>query len=226
MHPFQSALPSLLLLTVLSGKTMAITLVPSWDGEPLSTSASYTFTTNSRTAPPEDFVNPHGTPDLLVEDEQFFGTGWQDPDPDVEFQLFRVPGEGSWDLGQFGTMSITIPITTAGGTAAKDLEVFVNLIWYLGPVNTPTFSITGATPNWQLFESELVRPDGAGSWQRTVWQATFDGYTPDEVTLVLQAPWNGSVIDSVEVYTLIPEPSGAALLCLGLGGLAMRRRRS
>jgi len=223
MKRSSSAIQLPVLLAFLSANAMAITLVPSWDGDPLSTYTSYTFTTDSRTAPPEEFVNPHGTPALLVEDEQFFGTGWQDPDG--EFQLVREPDSGAWDLGQSGKMSIIVPITDSLGLSPKDLVVFVDLIWYLGPVSTPTFAIAGAFPIIESFESELVAPDGAGSWRRTVWQAEFEDYTPDHITLVLQAPWNGSVIESVNIYTLVPEPSGAALLCLALGGLAMRRRR-
>ena len=214
----------LLCLAALSGKAMAITLVPSWDGDPLSTYTSYTFTTDSRTAAPEDFVNPHGTPALLVEDEQFFGTGWQDPNG--EFQLVREPDSGAWDLGQSGKMSIVVPIADSLGLSPKDLEFFVEFIWYLGPVGSPTFSISGATPILQTTDSELVRTDGAGSWRRTVWQATFEDYTPNSVTFELQAPSNGSVIETVNIYTLVPEPSGAMLLCLGIAGLAMRRRRN
>lgn len=219
-----SAIQLPLLLTFLSAKAMAITLVPTWDGEPQSTYASYKFTTDSRTAPPEDFVNPHGTPALLVEDERFFGTGWQDPNG--EFQLVREPDSGAWDLGQSGKMSMIVPIADSLGLSPKDLEFFVEFIWYLGPVNTPTFSIAGATPILQTIESELVRTDGAGSWRRTVWQASFEDYTPNSVTFELQAPSNGSVIETVNIYTLVPEPSGAMLLCLGIMGLAMRRRRS
>lgn len=212
-----------MVLALCAGPAHAITLVPPWDGEPLTTYANYTFTTNSRTAAPEAYTNPHGVPALLVEDEQFFGTGWQDPDG--EFQLTRVAGEGAWDLGQFGKMSITIPIAPPGDLTPKELVVFLNFIWYLGPVNTPTFTVASHTATSQFVESEFVQADGAGSWRRTVWQATFEDYVPDSITLVLQAPWNGSVIDSVALYTLIPEPSAALLAFVSGLGFCLRRRR-
>jgi hypothetical protein len=220
-----SSIRQLMLLVALSSHSMAITLVPSWDGAPLSTFTSYKFTTDSRTAPPEEFTNSHVTPTLLVEDEQFFGTGWQDPDPDVEFQLVREPTSGTWDLGQAGKMSIMIPISKPLDISPKDLEIFVDMIWYFGPVNTPTFAAAQASPIFQSFESELVAPDGAGSWRRTVWQATFEDYIADSITLEFQSPSNGSVIDSVKIYTLIPEPSGAALVVLAFGVFAAMRRR-
>ncbi len=201
----------------------AITLVPAWEGDPLTTDASYTFTTNSRTAPPEDYNNPHGPPALLVEDETFFGTGWQDPNG--EYQLTRVPGEGAWDLGQAGRLSITIPISVAGDLSAKELEVFVNLIWYQSPASAPSITIGGHIPTTSFFESELVQSDGAGSWRRTVWSATYDGFTPDFLTLVFQAPSNGSVIDAITAYTLIPEVGTVSLILLGASIMVMRRNR-
>lgn len=216
--------PILLILAVcLPGLSSAIVTVPSWEGEPNSTFASYTFTTGDRTAPPEASTNPYGAPSLLVEDEQIFGTGWQDPDE--PFKLTRVAGEGAWDLGQEGRLSITIPIASAGDTSTKPLEFFVNVVWYLGPVNTPIFTVDGHAPTTSAFESELVELDGAGSWRRTVWQASFDDYEADTATLVLQAPSNGSVIDSVTIYSLIPEPGPVILVVLGAVGLALRRQR-
>jgi hypothetical protein len=214
---------SAMMLALCAGPASAITLVPPWDGEPLTTYANYTFTTNSRTAPPEAYTNPHGVPALLVEDEQFFGTGWQDPNG--EFQLTRVPGEGAWDLGQHGKMSITVPIVATGDLTPKELVVFMNLIWYSGPVSTPTFTVENHVPISQSSQSEIVQFDGAGQWRRTVWEATFTGYLPDSITLVLQAPWNGSVIDSVALYTLIPEPSAALLAVVSCFGICLRRRR-
>ena len=214
----------LFLLPVLSTHLSATTLVPDWNGDPLSTSANYVFTTSSRTAPPESFVNPFGTPSLLVEDEQFFGTGWQDPNG--VFQLTRVAAEGAWDLGQAGRLSIDIPVSALGDTSPKDLHVFVNFIWYLGPVGSPSVQLVGHSPTTQSLTSEFVEADGAGSWRRTIWQATFDDYTGDSILLRLQAPTNGSVVDSVAAYTLIPEPSGALMIALALGGLVFLRRRS
>jgi hypothetical protein len=214
---------SIVLLALCGGSAQAVTLSPSWEGGPMTSYSSYTFTTSSRTAPPEAFSNPHGVSTLLVEDEQFFGTGWQDPNGD--FQLTRVPGEGAWDLGMSGKMSITIPIAPPGDFSPKELEVFVNLIWYLGPVNTPNFAIGNHTPSNQSFESELVQSDGAGSWRRTVWQASFEAIESDSITLVLQAPSNGSVIDAVTVHTMIPEPSSAVFAIASGLAFFFRRRR-
>ena len=221
--PHFRSYPVIAAFSFVSATGHAITLIPDWAGEALATDASYTFTTNNPVAAPELYHNSHGMPSLLVENETFFGTGWQDPEG--EYQLTRVPGEGAWDLGQNGLMSITIPICTPGDYSAKDLEVFVNLVWYQGPVATPDMTIGGQTATTSSFEFDLVAPDGAGSWRRTVWSATFDGFSSDSVTLFLNAPWNGSVIDSVSVYTLIPEAGVVSLVLIGAGGFVLRRRR-
>jgi hypothetical protein len=196
--------------------------VPVWKDDPLTTFASYTFTTPSTTPAPEEVRNPYGSPMLTVNPELFFGTGWQDPNG--EFQLTRVPGEGAWDLGQFGNMALTIPVAPVAGSV-KDLDVFIDCVWYQGPVSIPTFGVSGLTPATLLVTQELVQPDGAGSWRRTNWDASFLNETADSITVMLQAPWNGSVVDSLTVYTrYVPEPGTATLVLLALAFAARRQR--
>ena len=202
----------------------ALVTVPTWDGDAQTTSASYTFTTSSPTAPPEAARSPYGDHALQVTVGPF-GTGWQDPAG--EFQLTRN-GHGAWDLGRSGTLTVTVPIDQDGVFSLKNAEVFVEFVWYQSPTSIPGYGIVGLTPTYSSAQQELSALDNAGSWQRTVWEATYENLTTNNLILEFQAPLNGSVISSMQIYTrfeVVPEPAAITLSGLTLVAVVSHRRR-
>lgn len=200
---------------------------PTWEGDPLTTSALYNFTTDDRTAAPDEFTNPYGTPSLLVEDVTPPGSGWQDPNE--EFQSVRAAGEGgAWDLGPSGKMTFTVPVSNPLGLSSMDLEIHVAFAWQetFGPDSEPTFSLTSGSPTSQEIERFTLENDFIGDWIGTVWQASFEDFTDDQITLVFDGDALGSVLEQVSIQTrIIPEPSSLVFLGLGLGSALLRRNR-
>ena len=213
----------LALVTIFIAPAAARAATPIWLGEPQTTFATYTFTTPSSTPAPEAGDNPYGSP-LMSIAVGVFGTGWQDPNG--QFQLTRVPGEGAWDLGDFGSITASIPIGP-NDSLPKTVDVFIDMIWYQGPVSEPAVNAAALTPASLLVSQEFVQADGAGSWRRTIWSAVFEDVTAPSITLQAQAPWNGSVVDSFNVYTrYVPEPGTAALVLMALAAGVARRKRT
>lgn len=211
---------SALILAFPAAAAQAIVTIPVWHEDPQTTYTSFAFTTNNPTAAPESFDNDYGTPALSVAPGPFASgdNGWRS-------------NKGAWDLGREGTLTITIPISSAADASLpKNVEVFVNFIWYSGPFTvTPVYTVADHTPVFSATEGELVEPDGAlGSWQRTVWSASFEDVTTDTLTLVMTGAFNGSVVDDVILYTryaAIPEPGAATFLVLAAAGSLLHRRR-
>ena len=202
------ALASVLSVPLVPGRAAT----PIWKDEPQTTFASYTFTTSSQTPLPEQSRNAYGTPMLSVAPGSF-STGWQDPYG--EFQLTRVSGQGAWDLANYGTMTLVLPFAPALG-APFDLDVFIDCVWYQGPVSQPSLGVAERTPTSLTTSQEILQSDGAGSWRRTNWSATFEDVSAHTITVTVTAPANGSVVDSLTVYTrYVPEPATAGLLLFG-----------
>lgn len=209
-----------------SASLQAAYILPAWSGEQRTTSATFDFTTSSETASPETSSNPYGNPSLLVENEMTYGAGWMDPAN--AFHLTRGLGSGAWDLGKNGKLSIMIPIADSGNSLPKNVDFVLDLVWYQGPMGMPGYSINGLAPAITDSFQELVELDAAGSWQRTIWTASFENITADTITLEIFAPSNGAVIDSVGLrtrFSVIPEPGSVLLVGIAVMGSATLRRR-
>ncbi|WP_411846724.1 PEP-CTERM sorting domain-containing protein [Roseibacillus persicicus] len=211
----------------------ALALTPTWENDPFTTETHYTFTTDNKTAPPEEFRNENGTPSLAVVDDPVFGAGWQRPNT---IDAARTPDSGAWDMGQGeegvdGYLSISVPLGSRVGLSSQELNIFVEFIWFsvAGIATEPLFFLEGATPITSIVEREQVAVETLSTWERTVWQASFSDFSSDIATLTLQAPTGqGSVIEEVNIYTIsaapIPEPGTMAFLAVGLMGFLRRRR--
>lgn len=206
--------------------SMASVLVPEWDGRPGTTSALFAFATGDKEVSPTSSRNPYGSVTMLVENETVWGAGWMAPgDP---YGLTRGNGGGAWDLGQHGLISIMVPVSEIGRESVNMIDLFMHVIWYQGPMGTPGFEMSGQTPSYQNLVDLFVEADGPGAWYGTTWEATFDNVTDNELTLSIQAPWNGAVVESIAIYTRttpVPEPSSLLLLGLAAGGLPFLRKR-
>ena len=206
-------------------KAGAAAFVPPWDGDPLSTTQIHTFSTDSLTPVPETLANAYGTPATEIVVVEPSGTGWQDPALGG-LSSTRVEGEGAWDVGVGGSITITIPIAPAGDFTPKFLDIGIDVVFLSSLASGPSLDLVEDTPLLLTGQDSLVEIDGIRFWSRTVWEASFENFTSDTLTVVLSAPDNNiSVIDRVAIYTVIPEPGAAALALLGgLWLLAGRRR--
>jgi hypothetical protein len=202
---------------------------PAWEGDVNTTSALYNFPTDNRTSDPDEFSNPYGTPVLLVEDVTPPGSGWQNPDPNVPNQSIREDGEGgAWDLGPSGQMTFGVPIGNSLGLSPMDLEIHVSFVWQelFGPESEPGFSLTSGNPTFETIDRFTVVNETIGDWEATVWQATFENFSEEELTLVFEGDSNGSVLEQVSIQTrVVPEPSALVLIFAGLGAFVFRRNR-
>ena len=228
---FRHLLTGLLLVGSLSLKAAIVLPGPTWAGDADTTFQSYTFTTSSTTAAPENVTNPYGTPEMLVTVVPFIGvgTGYQDPsDPGkIYFQ------DGAWDLGPDGSILFDIPVAPPVGSGLGYIvDVFVNVIYeptsfiYNVPdvLYTPA-SVASTTVN----PSYTVDVDGF-PWGLLTSETTI-GSTPTELIQVLvdATGSNGSLIDTVEIHTryqVIPEPESMALIMAGCTFVVLLIRRS
>lgn len=209
----------------LASVSTAAVFVPAWDGQPGTTSALFTFETSDKQAPPSVVRNPYGSVSMLVENETTLGAGWMDPaEP---FHLTRN-GTGAWDLGQNGLISIVVPVSEGGAGSVHAIDLFMHVVWYQGPMGVPEYGVDGLSPSHENSVDSLLQADGPGAWYQTVWEAGFDNVTENELTLEIQAPWNGAVVESIAIYTrstVIPEPSSLLLAGVAVGGFSILGRK-
>ena len=206
-------------------KAGAAAFVPPWGGDPLSTTQIHTFTTDSLTPVPETLANAYGTPTTEIVINPNNSDGWQDPALGAASST-RVPGEGAWDLGSDGSITITIPIAPAGDFTPKFLDIGIDVVYEAGLASGPSLTLVEDTPLVLTMQDSFVEVISPRLWFRTVWQASFEEFTSDTLTVVFSSPSdNTSIIDSIAIYTVIPEPGAAALAMLGGVWLLAGRRR-
>lgn len=218
-----------LALVFFAANAAAITVMPDWHGDPDTTYAYTTFSSNNPAAPAETENNPFGSATIVVVPGNFAGgeNGWTGPD--------WIPGsDGQWDLGQSGTISVTIPFSPSGNGVPKNLDVFFSFSWQKGGVWQPPMpQVTGLTPvSTPVAETQTGPPVYGGlspdTWDQTVWSASFENVTSDSITIVLQGTPTGSRVSELYVYTrfqAIPEPGTLTFGVLAAVGALVRRRR-
>jgi MYXO-CTERM domain-containing protein len=211
----------------------AVTL-PSWHGEPNSTSQVFLFNTASLSPAANSSANPHGTATAQV-DIGFFGNGWENP-VDLPISNPGYDGDGAWDIGAGSDGSITFQVPVAAAPPLPGQFYVVDLLVYVVAFKDlqqlPVASVLGLAPGDVVLEDSSVlssRPP-AGTWNELTWSAVLSGYSNSSITAVLMPPAGAvSVIDRVEIYTrvqVVPEPTTAGLAVLSAALLAGRRRRS
>lgn len=208
-------------------------VLPTWFGEPNTTSQVFLFNSSDLTPAPNVSANPYGTTSASV-DVGFFGNGWENP-ADLPISNPGFDGDGAWDVGAGNDGSITFEVPVApsvpGLGMSYRLDILIYVVAYKDLQELPVPSILGLAPgDLDLVSSNILstRPP-AGSWRELTWEAVKNGHTSDSITIALTPPTGDvSVIDRVEIYTrfvAVPEPSSFALSLLAALAFCTRRRR-
>jgi hypothetical protein len=243
-----SRLHSILLATALGLSAAlpasAAVSLPSWNGQPNTTSQVFLFNTASTTPSANNSVNPYGTASASVV-VGFFGNGWENP-ADAPASNPGFNGDGAWDvgtgidslsgnrLGPDGSITFSVPVAPAAPGVGQSyrLDILIYAVAYQDLHRLPEASVLGLAPGDLVLASSNVlgtRPPN-GTWRELTWTAVKEGHTTGALSVALTPPTGeASVIDRVEIYTrytLVPEPSSAVLLMLAGATVSLRRRRT
>jgi hypothetical protein len=170
---------------------------PCWRGQANSTFQYWMFgvSNNPAAIPAELATNAFGVPHASIA----FGFG---SDGYIASSSFLGCRQGIWDLGQSGTMTLTIPNTTSASSGAYKY-VRVQVTQYRGgPYNqNATVSIAGGTlVSQQQTTIETVAPGRTWVVAQSIWR--LGPPCPASESVVITAGPNGSLIDQVVVDTL------------------------
>jgi len=210
----------------------AVIPTPVWYGDENTTYQSYTFSTSSTTASPEQVTNPYGSPELLVAYVPSGGVGTGYQDPANEFAINRV--DGAWDLGPDGSIQITVPVAPPVGEGlGYVVDVYISVVYEPTPgfYNPPDVFVT---PTTSLANSlnPTFEQDGFFYWGLKTAEGTIGEVPSELLTVLIDATGEtGSLIDTIEVHTryqaIVPEPGATALVfgVFTLIGLVIRRSR-
>lgn len=228
-------LPVLLIATLglSAGSLFGAVTLPSWNGQPNTTSQVFQFTTGSTTPGPNSSSNPYGTATGVV-DQGAVGNGWEDPN--TQFSNPGHDGDGSWDvgLGSDGSLSFNVPVAPGmlapGQSYRIDIMIFAHV--FVSLAQPPVPSVDGLAPGDLVLQNQGVLSTygmTGATWQYRTWTGTLEDYTSGAITVALTPP-NGAVsaIDRVEIYTqytLVPEPTAPLLTLIPLAAWCLRRRR-
>lgn len=221
---------SLLCLPLVAATSSTVqAAAPSWYPGAESTHQVFRFTTNADPSPASLDVNPHGNPTADITLGRF-AAGWQDPTVGFALAGPVTPGapgnprDGAWELGISGTITTTIPFTSA--PSFLDVQFHVTSVYFQDLSQPPIFSTPGFTPVGLAQTTVFIEDDGLGDgWFERTWSGTFIGVTASQIPFHLTSAPSGSFIADYQIYTnAVPEPSLLGLASLA-GLLALRRRR-
>jgi hypothetical protein len=160
------------------------------------------------------------TDDLTISDGDYYW--YVDAD---EASVIDIVGGEVEELLTFAFSSADI----AGGLTQKlealeasTINVSGGEIWDLSAYDQSQISITGGEVGWLYSYNPNFEYDGT----REVWEGLLTGYWENEVPFNITT-WDESTYDQMVLYDLGPPPlpEPGTLLLLGLGALAIRKRR-
>jgi hypothetical protein len=165
---------------------------PCWRGQPNTTFQEWGFFASANPTAPDVAANSYGSPSASMAPGPF-SDGWFAGWP-------SSTNVGLWDLGQSGTIQVTIP-NRPGASAGSYKYLCVQVAQYIGGTfpNYSTVSITNATYlGGQRQLVEAVPPFGGIYVDQTVWRLAPN---PDAEGIIITSPSNGALIDQVAVDT-------------------------
>ena len=184
---------------------------PDWRGDPGSTYQQWEFSTDNTTPPPDDVVNPYGTPSLTVIPYGSYKPEWNGR-------------YGVWPLSGFVIANIP-------NNPVENLYklVQIQLTWTVEPGQTtiPCVGLTATLANGMPVSEEFIilldeqTDDTLGQgWYHTTYLYKI---IPNPVTETVYIS-SSIMIDELVIDTIcIPEP--ATLGLLGIGGVLILVRR-
>ena len=218
-----------LAMACFAGQAEGAAAVQDWYGGNLSSHQAFFFSSDDPTPAPDQLTGSFGAAGLTVS-PGFAASGWQDPG--AAFTSPGIDDDGAWDLGNQGFIEVTLPVAALAaepGTSYK-IDFLIYVSGMVTPTSLPALDTMGLTPQDLVVQTATGPADGELSrWDNRTWTGSFEGVTDNAVTFRIQAPTNGSVIDSFEVYTnvtVVPEPSFMLLGLLAGLPVVLRRRRN
>lgn len=208
-------------------------VLPSWFGDPNTTSQVFLFNSASTSPTPNSSGNPYGTTSASV-DVGLFGNGWEDP-ANLPLSNPGHDGDGAWDVGAGNDGSITFEVPVAPGSPGLGqsyrLDILIYAVAYRDLQQLPLPSVLGLAPGDLVLTSNNVLSSRlpAGTWRELTWLAEKQDHMTGAITVALTPPDGAvSVIDRVEIYTrftVVPEPSSFLLSLVAALVFFSRRRR-
>ena len=194
------------LVTLLAGSVTSFAdeiVIPEWRGNPCSTFQEWDFNTNLPIPDADILNNEYGTPKLNVNTSY----DWVDGD------------YGYWPLGEIDVFIPNNPIT--GTDTYKHIQI--QLTWFQGGNDDnpylPDEPLVAVVPydNMTIYRTDNYPASGwiHSTFDNTIWPNPIDEW----ITIKGDILVNQLVIDTI----CIPEPATIAML--GLGGLALIRKR-
>ena len=189
----------LLLMWMAGPEQAAAGQPPPWSDDVATTEAVFRFTTPDLLAEPEEERNAYGSAVAAV-GLGAFAAGWQDPEDPIA--LSGVEGDGAWDLGQAGMITLEVPVGPAPQLGDRhDVRLWVKVIGFSGLTSMPDLVQPEAPQGGYEEEQGVVAPDTLGAWLFHSWEGLIEDVGAGPLTVVILAPNNGSLIDQLEVHT-------------------------
>ncbi len=208
---------------------------PEWADSPGATQQYFRFLDNSLSGSADFIQNEFGEATFSVNVD--IGQGaWQDPNTDI---FTRENNGGAWELDSADSgeqLSFAIPVqdlSSAGeGFSGSSIDFYITAVIFEpdfgGFYGFPTLSILDYQIDGLLESSGFVEDHPNGEWSYLSWRGTIHDVTENQLTFLI-AGGDGiqSLVDSVEAFTVVPEPRTYAVIfgILALAITVLRRRR-
>jgi len=144
------------------------------------------------------------------------------------FELFSIsasePASGTiWQVAVQVTLPTNYPNVWSGNTISFDMG-------YRNFISNSSFELYNITDDRSIFSQTIT--GGIGFWDSRTFNPTFSAADAGDI---VELRWRDAAAASLQtasglqvgavVFNVVPEPSALSLLAVGLGGLAILRRR-